>query len=242
VYDTFNIDHGVTKDGDFGHNTFIASKETATALGVVGEAQDKLKQGRLSEGTQKLIRGRRRTEEEQAAAANRDDYRQGLRKKYSKNAGERAVQMGRKLLGVHEEPPGSNWGPKVSDFILFTGYSGPVFWCGCYACWVVVKLGEAKIPDRIRMGYAPYITADAQGDNNGFHSVRSVDARPGDVVCLWGGQHVEVIAEKPSGGVVRCIGGNTSNSGQDNNGGEVCENTRALSDFDSGIVARPNWG
>ena len=92
------------------------------------------------------------------------------------------------------------------------------------------------------MGYAPYITADAIGGNNGFHDVRAVDARPGDVVCLWGGSHIEVIAERPSGGTARCIGGNTSNSGQSNNGGEVCENTRSLSDFDQGIVARPNWG
>jgi hypothetical protein len=236
-----NIDRGVRKDGQFGSETFEAARQCAMALGITGDAQNKLVHGRLSEGAQKLIRGRELTQDEKDAAKRRTHYREDLRKRYRKDAGEAAVKNGRNLIGVHEEPAGSNWGNKVSDFILFTGYDGPVFWCGCFACWVVVKLGGAKIPNRIRMGYAPYITADAIGGNNGFHAVNIHDARPGDVVCLWGGQHVEVVAESPKGGTIRCLGGNTGTSGKSNNGGEVCENTREISDIDSGIAARPNW-
>jgi len=240
-FNGMNIDISVKKDGQFGHETFTAAKQCANCLGVTGQAQKKLKKGRLSEGTQKLIRGRKPTKQEQKAAKKRKGYREDLRKQNKADAGKKAVQNGRKLLGVHEEPAGSNWGKKVGEFITFTGYSGPVYWCGCYACWVVVKLGGAKIPTRIRMGYAPYITADAKAGANGFKAVSIQNAKPGDVVCLWGGQHVEVVAEKPSGGSVRCTGGNTSQGGKYNNGGEVCENTRSISDIDAGIAARPNW-
>ena len=89
-----------------------------------------------------------------------------------------------------------------SMFIQFTGYTGPVFWCGCFACWVVCKLGGAKIPNRIRMGYAPYITADAQAGANGFTAVPVVAAQPGDIEgryaknpTLPGGRDLEIILD-----------------------------------------------
>lgn len=234
------IDRSIAVDGDFGAQTFRAAKQVAVCLGVSGAAARKLKRGTLSEGTQKLIRGRKLTTGEAVVAKARAPYRRKLRKRYAKAPGEKAVAAGRKLIGVHEQPPGSNWGGKVEQFIRFTGYSGPVFWCGCFACWVVVKLGGAKIPSRIRLGYAPYITEDALAGRNGLTAVPAEDARPGDIACLWGGQHIEVIAEKPSGGSARCLGGNTTAGGKESNGGEVAENVRSLSDFDRGIVARPS--
>jgi len=236
------IDRTVAVDGAFGAQTFRAAKQVAICLGVTGSAGRKLKRGTLSEGTQKLIRGRARSNVEAVVGKARAPYRRKLRKRYAKAPGEKAVAAGRKLVGVHEEPAGSNWGPQVSKFITYTGYSGPVFWCGCLACWVVCKLGGAKIPTRLRLGFAPYITQDAIAGRNGLTAVPAEDARPGDFVCLWGGQHIEVIAERPQDGTALCLGGNTSRSGKENNGGEVCLNHRDLADFDAGIVARPNYG
>lgn len=241
-YDHFKIDHGVRRDGDLGARTFDAAREIALCLGVCGEAQDKLGRGTISEGTQALIRGRKRTEAEEEAGTRREDYRKRLRRRYSKAPGEEAVAKGRQLIGVKEVPEGSNWGGKVEEFIRFTGYDFPVFWCGCYACWVVVKLGGARIPNRIRLGYAPYITADALANTNGLRAVPAAQAQPGDIACLWGGKHIEVVANHPSQhGTVACIGGNTTKGGQESNGGEVAENVRSLADFDKGIVARPDW-
>lgn len=242
-YEHFKIDRQIAKDADFGAQTFDAAQEVALCLGVCGDAQVKLEQRKtVSEGTQALIRGRKRTDEEEAASRKREDYRKKLRKRYAKEPGEEAVAQGRKLIGVKEQPEGSNWGGKVEDFIRFTGYGEAVYWCGCYACWVVVKLGGANIPARIRLGFAEYITLDALAGRNGLTAIPAQNARPGDIACLWGGKHIEVIAERPSGGAVRCLGGNTSKGGQESNGGEVAENTRSLSDFDRGIVARPHWG
>lgn len=238
------IDREIAEDGEFGAKTFGAAKQVAIGLGIHGDAFRKLRRGYVSKGAQKLIRGGRphtKTEGRIAKSPGRKRYRSRLRKRYRRDGGEKAVALGRELVGVHEEPAGSNWGGKVKEFILFTGYTFPVYWCGCLACWVVVKLGGARIPSRIRLGYAPYITADALAGANGLRAVKASEARPGDIACLWGGKHIEVVADVPSGGSVLCLGGNTSSAGKSNNGGEVCLNTRSLADFDAGIVARPTY-
>jgi hypothetical protein len=243
-YKHLKIDREIEKDARLGGETFDAAVEVATSLGVVGEAQKKLKRHTISEDTQKLIRGRERTKDESAAASRRETYRKALRKRYDKSPGEKAIAKALKLVGVHEEPAGSNWGGKVEDFILFTGYNGPVFWCGCFAAWVVIKLGGAHIPSRIRFGYAPYITADALAHTNGLTAVSVHHARPGDIGCLWGGEHVVTVREpvKPGDTMVKTIEGNTSASdGSRSNGGEVALKERSISDFDHGIVARPAW-
>lgn len=238
-----NIDREINVDGEFGGKTFNAVKQVALSMGVRGKAQRKLKRGRVSKGTQRLIRmAREATPLEKAAAKRRRRYRRRLRGRFQRAGGELAVERGKRYLGVHEQPAGSNWGGKVEQFIRFTGYTFPVYWCGCFACWVVVKLGGAKgITQRIRLGYAAYITADALAGRNGLRAVPASEARPGDIACMWGGKHIEVVAGHAGGGTVPCLGGNTSTAGESNNGGEVCLNTRHLSDFDAGIVARPTY-
>jgi len=243
-YEHLKIDREIEVDGKLGGETFDAAEEVAFSLGVHGVAQEKLKRHTISEDTQKLIRGRKPTADEKAAAARRETYRKALRKRYDKSPGEKAIQKALKLVGVHEEPAGSNWGGKVEDFIIFTGYNAPVFWCGCFAAWVAVKLGGAQIPSRIRLGYAPYITADALAHQNGLKAVSVHKARPGDLGSLWGGEHVVTVREpvKPGDTMVKTIEGNTSASdGSQSNGGCVALKERSISDFDHGIVARPDW-
>jgi len=243
-YRHLKIDREIEADGVLGGETFEAAEEVANCLGVLGDAQAKLKRNTISEGTQKLIRGRERTQEEAAAGNRRKDYREKLRKRYAKSPGEEAIVKSNGLVGVHEEPPGSNWGKKVGEMIEFTGYSGPVFWCGCCACWIVVHLGGAKIPNRIRLGYAPYITADALAHTNGLRAVPIQKARAGDIGCLWGGEHVVTIRAdvKPGDTMVKTREGNTSASdGSQSNGGEVADKERPIGDFDHGIAARPDW-
>jgi hypothetical protein len=158
-----------------------------------------------------------------------------------------------KLVGIHEVPSGSNLGPVITGMEQFTGYPVPihttegdkgVYWCGCCACWIVVHLGGANIPNRMRMGFAPYITADALAHTNGFTAISVHAAAAGDVGSLWDGEHVVTVREpvKPGDTMVKTIEGNTSSSdGSQSNGGEVALKERPISDFDHGIVARPAW-
>lgn len=243
-YGHLKIDRQISVDGKLGHQTFEAAEEIATCLGVIGSAETKLRRHAISEGTQKLIRGRERTDEEAAAGRRRRDYRERLRKRYAKSPGEEAIVKSAGLVGVHEEPPGSNWGGKVEEMIKFTGYSGPVYWCGCCACWIVVHLGGAKIPNRIRLGYAPYITADALAHTNGLRAVPIQQAQAGDLGSLWNGEHVVTIREdvKPGDTMVKTREGNTSAAdGSQSNGGQVADRERPIADFDHGIAARPDW-
>ena len=126
--------------------------------------------------------------------------------------------------------------------IKFTGYSEPVFWCGCCACWIVVKIGGAKIPTRIRLGYAGYILADALAGANGLNAVPASKCRAGDIGTLWGAEHIVTVRGPARNGMVPTREGNTSASGGSQfNGGEVAEKERSINDFDRGIVARPDW-
>lgn len=238
------IDREIEVDGQLGRETFGAVREVALSLGVCANAEEKLERHTISEGTQKLIRGGRdRTDVEVAAGRRREDYRKRLRARYAKSPGEEAIEKAKALVGVHEEPPGSNWGGKVAEMIRFTGYTGPVYWCGCCAAWIVIHLGGAKIPSPIRLGYAPYITADALAHANGLRAVPVEKCRAGDLGALWGGEHVVTVRGPVRGGLVPTIEGNTSASdGSQSNGGEVALKERPISDFDHGIVARPDWG
>jgi len=245
-YDHFKIDREIEVDGVLGGETFDTAEEIATCLGVVGEGQSKLKRHTISEATQKLIRGRDLTDEEKQAQARRQRYRTTLRKRYDKSPGEKAIAKAMDLVGVHEQPAGSNLGPVVTKMEEFTGYDVPpgVYWCGCCACWIVVHLGGARIPNRIRLGFAPYITADALAHTNGLKAVSVHKARPGDLGSLWDGEHVVTVREpvKPGDTMVKTIEGNTSASnGSQSNGGEVALKERPIGDFDRGIVARPDW-
>jgi hypothetical protein len=170
-------------------------------------------------------------------------YRRKLRKRYAKAPGELAIERSADLIGVHEEPAGSNWGKVVGKMIRFTGYTGPVYWCGCCAAWIVIHLGGAKIPSRIRLGYAPYITADALGHTNGLRAVRVEKCQAGDLGSLWNGEHVVTVRGPARNGMVPTREGNTSAAdGSQSNGGEVADKERPIGDFDHGIVARPEWG
>lgn len=239
------IDREIGVDGELGGQTFKATKEAALCLGVVAGARSKLERHLISEGAQELIRGRKPTVVERVAAKARARYRRSLRKRYAKSPGEDAIAKALPLVGTHEVPDGSNWGGKVEQFIRYTGYTGPVYWCGCFACWVVCELGGAKIPNRIRLGYAPYITADALAGVNGLSAVPVSSARPGDLGSLWGGEHVVTVREPVKSGdtMVKTLEGNTSPNASDSqaNGGGVFKKERPISDFDHGIVARPAW-
>jgi hypothetical protein len=242
-YDRLKVDREIEVDGVLGRETFEAGRDVAYALGVCGEAWSKLKHHTISEGTQALVRGGRdRTEGESEAAHRREEFRKALRARFAKSPGEKAIERSKDLVGVHEEPAGSNWGVKVGEMIRYTGYTGPVYWCGCCAAWIVVKLGGANIPNRIRLGYAPYITADALAGANGLRAVPVEKCRAGDLGSLWGGEHVVTVRGPARNGKVPTREGNTSASdGSQSNGGEVADKERPIGDFDRGIVARPDW-
>lgn len=154
-----------------------------------------------------------------------------LKKLLRRGGPDAAVRAGTKDVGVHEDPPGSNWGGKVAEYIKFTGYSGPVYWCGCAACWWTIKKGGGEAPSRIRRGYAGYVAADARAGTNGLKAVSN--PVKGGYGTLWNYEHIVMTTGNVNGSLVETIEGNTSAAdGSQSNGGEVARKWRNRADFD----------
>jgi hypothetical protein len=217
-------------DGEFGPRTQGASLRVAFALGLSDVACSKIRAGKVVQLTQQLIR-------DPSGLSGEDSQRRRARKpilkrRYEarKEGARAAVRWARSQIGVHEKPAGSNWGHPVQDWITFTGYGGPVFWCGCFVAFAVVEKGGAEVPQRIRLGLDTAINADAQAGANGFErAVNAADAQPGDI-ATFGFRHIALVAGPTKDGMIHTIDGNSSaTSGTNNNGGEVAEHRRPVS-------------
>lgn len=218
------------KDGEFGTHTVGAAHRVAFALGLSDEACQKIKAGMLVQLSQQLIRD--------PSGLSPDDRRRRrarkpiLKRRFeARQAGARAaVRWARRQIGVHEKPKGSNWGHPVQDWITFTGYGGPVLWCGCFVAFAVVEKGGAQIPQRVRLGLDANINEDARAGRNGFERAVGVnDAKPGDI-ATFSFRHIALVAGPTTGGKIHTIDGNSSASnGSNNNGGEVAEHRRSVS-------------
>lgn len=147
------------------------------------------------------------------------------------NGADAAIKAALKDNGKHEEPLGSNWGGFVEKVIRFTGYSGPVYWCGCAVAWWTLKIGGGEASSRIRRGYAGYVDADARANTNGLRAVSS--PAKGGVATLWNFEHVVMTTGRVDGGMFETCEGNTSAAGSQSNGDSVgAPKWRALSDAD----------
>ena len=144
---------------------------------------------------------------------------------------EKALRKAIPELGVHEEPPGSNSGPRVRQYQAATNLGGTGWpWCMAFVCWCYKQAGHPL----------PYPTASVGAFLNWAGGVGDIVRRPfrGDLVCYrfdadnWP-DHVgiveRVLAVRWRGrefvGWVRTIEGNTSLTSNDN-GGKVMRRTR----------------
>ena len=223
-------DAKLTTDGEFGSHSLNACERVAFALGLSDADCSAISDGNLVQLTQQLIRNPEGLSEAQRQRAKTREPELKHRHEAQQVGARAAVRWARSKIGVHEEPSGSNWGRPVEEWITFTGYGGPVFWCGCFVAFAVVKNGKADVPQRIRLGFDEYINDDAHGGRNGFQRAVSVDeARPGDI-ATFSFHHIGLVVGRTRNGLIHTIDGNTSASdGSSNNGGEVAEHKRPVS-------------
>ena len=218
-------------DSEFGTHTGNAAHRVAFALGLSDAECQKIKDGKLIQLSQQLIRDptglspddRKRRRARKPILKRRYEAQQGGAKE--------ALKWARKQIGVHEK--GVNWGHPVQDWIMFTGYREPEPWCGCFVAFAVVEKGGAQIPQRIRLGLDTAINEDARAGRNGFErDVKVENAKPGDIATFNfpSGGHIALVAGPTRNGMIHTIDGNTSpSSGTSNNGGEVAEKRRPTS-------------
>lgn len=139
------------------------------------------------------------------------------------------IEVARGELGVTENPPGSN---RVKYWDEYgAGWQGQP-WCVTFLWWCFQHAGEgmaffgggktASCGTLLRW-------YSAQGQ-----TVAKKDIQPGDIVILnFSGtsetQHCGLVVDTLKMGYIQTIEGNTSQSGSQSNGGQVCLKTRNLS-------------
>lgn len=139
-----------------------------------------------------------------------------------------AVGIAKAEVGVTEHPAGSNSGPRVHTFQSATGAYGQP-WCASFVTWcyetAAKRAGRTVRPAPIA-AYVPSWTQMIRAGERGWRRVEPSEARAGDVVTLWGSQHIELVTGREDGSLL-CVGGNTSPEGQNANGGMVARTRRS---------------
>jgi CHAP domain len=138
---------------------------------------------------------------------------------------ELALAMAVTQLGVKESPPNSN------QVLYSEWYSmiGP--WCAMFCTWCFDKAGGSpSFQQGSSYAYVPYIVGDARAKRRGLSTTDS--PIPGDLVCYdweWNTEydHVGIFEGWTSGSYFTALEGNTSASGSQSNGGEVCRKQRS---------------
>lgn len=142
---------------------------------------------------------------------------------------DRAIAFGRRYIGVHESPAGSNRGPLIDQWQRRFGFLAAP-WCGLFLGNELLAAGVHGVTSRIASVSA--IEDDARAHRScffGYTPGYGAHALRGDAVILFGrGIHVEIIVDVVSGGY-RTIGGNTSatKAGNQSAGGCVAEHIRS---------------
>lgn len=138
-----------------------------------------------------------------------------------------------KYIGVHENPPGSNWGsPNPAGWEKNFGFDSGVSWCACFACSMVNAAGGHVHGG---VAFCPTIEAYARAGTNGFERWapnHSEGVGPGWLVLYnWVGgsepEHVGIVESLHATHLV-AIEGNTGGSNP-SDGGMVAREERPYS-------------
>lgn len=151
-----------------------------------------------------------------------------------KPIGIRALAIAEKELGVTEQPPNSNSGPRVREYQSSTNPGVTGFpWCASFVTWCLRQAGWKVTFSQ--MAYVPAWIAAAHSGKYPLYVVTAKEAIAGDVVTYdWNndsiGDHIGFVTSSPdTAGNFTAREGNTS-AASNSNGGTVANTTRNVSD------------
>lgn len=148
--------------------------------------------------------------------------------------GVRALAIAGKELGVKEDPPDSNSGPRVRQYQNSTNPGQTGFpWCASFVTWCLRGAGWKIVFSQ--QAYVPAWVANAHSSKNSLFVVSRYDVVEGDVVTFdWNNDgiadHIGFVRSRPDAvGKFKTREGNTS-AGSNSNGGEVEDRDRNVTD------------
>lgn len=241
--------------GKFTHATWIAGVEAGYFLGLLSTTYLATDKGRglATEGAQKTIREPdERTDEQLDRAKERKGqlergprYYEELAREAGGKGAKAALAFAVAQIGTVEHPAGSNWGPKISDWIKGAGYGSGVPWCGCFTNACVMAGGVQSGAGWI--GYTPAVVTHAKRGIGGWSWHASGEAGDLALFDTPGGDpavHIGVTEKRLSVTSYQTIEGNTSSGsgGSQANGGGVFRRQRSTQGgFRIIGFARPPW-
>jgi uncharacterized protein (TIGR02594 family) len=123
--------------------------------------------------------------------------------------GKRVVAIAKGEIGVGEQPPGSNRGPKVQEYQRATWLPGTGWpWCAAFTCWCYRQAGH-PLPEP---SAGAFDLVDRAVSHGWGKEVPVSQAKPGDLVAFRiGSGHVGLFESRSAReGTVNTIDGNTS--------------------------------
>jgi len=164
-----------------------------------------------------------------------DAARQLMRRIAAANAptwGQRLVWHALKDVGLTENPPGSNSGPRINEALKFCGLSPGQPWCAAIVSLWLHEMGYDGPWPASRASVASW---EQMAAGRGLY-VSASSAHAGDLVTFQfdadpQGDHMGLVTGAVRDGVVPTIEGNTSrdNTGSQSNGGGVFQRQRPVS-------------
>ena len=125
------------------------------------------------------------------------------------SAGQAMVNLVRNEVGVAEQPPGSNDGPRIAQYRQATAGSGVGPWCAYFVSWAAresgVPIGDAG------QGFGRVDDVWAWGERSGKAiPAGSAPPQPGDLI-VWD-EHIGIVESVGADGTIATIEGNSSDS------------------------------
>jgi hypothetical protein len=124
-------------------------------------------------------------------------------------AGQTILNAVRNEVGVAEQPPGSNDGPRIAQYRQATAGAGVGPWCAYFVSWAARQAG-APIGDQGQgFGLVDDVWAWAERSGKAIPAAGAVP-QPGDLI-VWD-EHIGVVESVDPDGAIRTIEGNSSDS------------------------------
>lgn len=152
-----------------------------------------------------------------------------------------ALLVAASQVGFMENPPGSNKGPEVDEYLASTGLPPGNFWCAAFIFWCFKKAAEKLGRNNPLVVTAHVMTHwnKTTGKKILFHDAVNNPAlvKPGSIFIMnTGGSSGHTgIVEKVEGGFIHTIEGNSNNAGS-RNGIGVFRLQRKISKINRGFI------
>jgi hypothetical protein len=223
----------VKVDGQFGNRTLNACAFLGWVIGLGGRGRKDMigYQPRISVEVQRLLRNpEKRGHADRLRERARKAKVQKIRKAHNEGPQAAIAYIRQKAAeGVHEVGE-TNTGPDVDKWEALFGLHG-LAWCGMLAGFAAIVIGKC-LAKRLSFWNGYDLIREGAEGKDGCYEVSFDEIEGGEILVLWGGDHVVTAADKPKGNYVETGEGNTSPTNGDSqaDGGAVAMKKRSRSD------------